>query len=82
VKKISEIYTTKPECYPALFRRYLNISSSFLRLTKSSMPLVAICKITSNLLFVDFDIPTLSRILQPAFFLTSMMAASFEKEWP
>jgi hypothetical protein len=46
------------------------------------MPLVAICKITSNLLFVDFDIPTLSRILQPAFFLTSMMAASFEKEWP
>jgi hypothetical protein len=27
-----------------------------LRLTKGKMPLVAICKITSNLLFVDFDI--------------------------
>jgi len=57
---------------PALFRCYLNRSSSFLRLTKSKMPLVAICKMTSNLLFVDFDIPTSSRILQPAFFLTSL----------
>jgi hypothetical protein len=65
---------------PALFRCYLNISSSFLRLTKSKMPLVAIRKMTSNLLRVDFDIPTLSRILQPAFFLTSFNGCIIEKK--
>ena len=39
-----------------LLRRYLNISSNFLRFAKSAITLAAVCRITSNLLFVDFDI--------------------------
>lgn len=79
IPKKEYLCINKAGVLPALFRCYLNISSSFLRLTKSKMPLVTIRKMTSNLLCVDFDIPTPSRILQPAFFLTSLNGCILEK---